>query len=101
MKARGPYRDGSVHVLARQCETCIFRPGNVMNLRRGRVADLVRASLAKDTAIICHDTYKGDRAVCRGFYDRFAARVFPLRFARMLGLIVEQEPPGGAQHGNG
>ena len=86
------YRKGKVHVLAEQCSTCIFRPGNLMNLRRGTVKKLVAAAVADNSAIICHQTL-GTRAsaACRGFYDRHATQ--PLRIADRLGMIEWQELP--------
>lgn len=56
-----------------------------MNLAEGRVDGMVRDSIRKDTAIICHSTLEGDNAVCRGFFDRH--RTQPLRLAERLRLI--------------
>jgi hypothetical protein len=94
----GPYRDGTVHVLSERCSTCVFRPGNLMSLHEGRLADLVEANRAADSALTCHQTlpYSGtgaEPAVCRGYYDAYADDVTPLRFARILNLIIEDPPP--------
>jgi len=88
MSKRGPYRNGRVHVLAEKCPTCIFRPGNVMDLRRGRVAQLVREAKRDESCIICHATLDGGRrraAVCRGFFDLHPTA--PLQIAERLGRI--------------
>jgi len=90
----GPYRDGAVHVLAGQCKTCIFRPGNWMRLQSGRVKGMVADALRDQSAIICHDTlYRTDvrPAVCRGFHDRYSTQ--PLQVAERLGLLVEDPVP--------
>jgi hypothetical protein len=42
------YRNRQVHVLAEQCATCIFRPGNLMELCPGRVRGMVAEATAKD-----------------------------------------------------
>lgn len=53
---------------------------------RGMVED----SLRNDTAIICHSTLSGDRAVCRGFYDSYETT--PLRLAKQLNVVKELNP---------
>lgn len=65
------YRDGKVHVKKVMCKTCIFRPGNKMNLAEGRVEDMVESATSEGGAIICHDTLgTKSHAVCRGFFNR-------------------------------
>lgn len=81
-----PYRNGKVHICSEKCETCIFRPGNRMHLMPGRVKDMVRDSLRKETAIICHSTLDGAQAVCRGFFDRYETT--PLRLAKELKAVT-------------
>lgn len=86
------YRDGRVHVRAEMCETCIFRPGNLMRLGRGRVREMVDAAREAESCIPCHATLYGQaehQAVCRGFYDRHPTQ--PLQVAARLGLIEEDE----------
>lgn len=86
------YRKGSIHVLSEQCATCIFRPGNLMSLRRGTVKKLATAAVADNSAIVCHETLgTSANAICRGFYDRYQTQ--PLAIAKLIGAIVEQEPP--------
>ncbi len=75
-----------MNVLHQQCATCIFRPGNPMHLRPGRVKEMVDACVEHDVHIPCHehmtvfDEWDDDEAmqqinpedpVCRGFYDRY------------------------------
>lgn len=65
-------------VLSERCATCVFRPGNLMHLRPGRLRDLVDRNLAAGALLTCHDTLShGDHpdageAACRGFWDRYA-----------------------------
>ena len=80
------FRDGRVHVQRRMCPTCIFRPGNVMHLAPGRRDQLVADATANQSAITCHETYDGDNAVCRGFFDRHPTT--PLQLADRLDLIT-------------
>lgn len=79
------YRDGKVHVAARLCDTCIFRPGNLMHLEPGRVEDMV-AGCGENGHIPCHKTLDGDRHVCRGFFDRHRNQV--LQVAERLGVVT-------------
>jgi hypothetical protein len=81
-----------VHVQADKCGTCIFRPGNLMHLKPGRVADMVQHALANDSAITCHQTLSGDGALCSGFFTAYAERVLPLRLARALDAITYVQP---------
>jgi hypothetical protein len=74
------------------CDTCIFRPGNLMRLSRGRVAQMVRDATRAEGCIICHDTsYGAEPAVCRGFFDLHPTQ--PLQVADRLGFIEWQRPP--------
>lgn len=89
-----PFRDGRVHVLAEQCSTCVFRPGNLMSLEPGRLRDLVASNVEADSALTCHATlYRDDvpEAICRGFYDRHPT--LPLRLAAALDLLTEDPCP--------
>lgn len=90
----GPYRDGQVHVLDRRCATCIFRPGNPMRLSRGRVAGMVRGAVGNGSAIPCHSTLGTTTpAICRGYWDGYASRVFVLRLAQALGVVTFDPVP--------
>ena len=92
------YRDGKVHILSRKCATCIFRPGNLMQLEPGRVREMVDGAIACDSAIVCHDTLDRrtrENAVCRGFYDRYKNHTLPLRLTQIVGNTEFVEPPNG------
>jgi hypothetical protein len=93
----GPYRDGRVHVLDRMCRTCVFRRGNPMRLRPGRLASMVREAISGGSAIVCHATLPvpGGRAVCLGFWRRHAAEVMALRLAQAWRVVRFVRPPPG------
>ena len=73
-------------LLAELCATCIYRPGNLMRLRRGRLRDITDEAVRSDSYITCHSTLAGmsgaQPAVCRGFYDRFSTN-----FLRVMGRL--------------
>jgi hypothetical protein len=82
------YRDGLVHVLAARCRTCIFRPGNRMDLNPGRVRDMVQVAVARQGMIPCHEVMDTDTpAICRGFYNTNGQRVQALQVAARLDRI--------------
>lgn len=88
------YREGKVHVLAEKCETCIFRPGNRMDLRPGRVREMIAAARRDESAIVCHSTLGKRAAVCRGFYDLEPEPITStLQIAKRLGYLQFQEVP--------
>jgi hypothetical protein len=55
-----------------------------MELKAGRVRQMVDEAKAAQSAIVCHKTLDGDNAVCRGFYDRFPTQ--PLQIAAAMGI---------------
>ena len=81
--------NGKVYVRRTQCETCVFRPGNLMRLSPGRLEGMiVNATRNDDGCIPCHHhLYEGQAVepVCRGFYDRHAT--LPIRLAEMIGIL--------------
>jgi len=88
-----PYRDGYVHVLSERCATCIFRPGNLMELRPGRLADLVQQNRARDAAVPCHSTLDDEQALCRGYVDAYTQHSATLQLAHRLNVIRYVPPP--------
>src|SRR5262245_52950874 len=86
------YRNGKVYVLGEMCPTCIFRGGNLMDLRSGRVKEMVEDATRDESTIVCHSTlYTGAEACCRGFYEKYPTG--PLRLARLLGMVEEVGAP--------
>jgi hypothetical protein len=73
--------------MAERCGSCIFRPGNRMSLRPGRVRDMLREVKVNDGCIPCHETTDNEKqAVCRGQFDTYKSA--PLQIAERLGKIV-------------
>lgn len=88
------FRDGKIFVCREMCETCIFHPGNLMHLQRGRVKDMVTSAIADESAITCHSTLtKEHQAVCRGYFDRYAQSVFSLRLGIAMKIVVNHDIP--------
>lgn len=76
----------AVWVMLSKCASCIFHPGNRMQLSEGRVKGMVEESVARESQIVCHDTLlygftsRLRPAVCRGYADH------PLGRERSLAL---------------
>ncbi len=85
----GPICDEGVRVCADLCPTCIFRPGNLMHLRGGRVKSMVAAAQEADSAICCHEFLGEAEAVCRGWLDRFGPNTILGRLALIAPLPVD------------
>jgi hypothetical protein len=84
---RGPLTPGGLRVCREMCSDCVFRPGNLMRLRPGRVRGMVRDAIRDDSFIPCHQTLDDEQAVCRGFYDRFGDRTLGCRLGHFIGVI--------------
>lgn len=96
--SRPVYDEGKVHVVREKCATCIFRPGNPMHLKPGRVKEMVEACIEDGGPITCHKTlpYAAEQAdqqaVCRGFFDSYKEQVPALLMASAMGVIEEVDP---------
>ena len=89
------YVDGRVFVRRTQCATCIFRPGNLMELAAGRVESMV-AGAGDWGCIPCHHHLYQDadvEPVCRGFFTYHRNTV--LQIAERLDVItfIDEEAP--------
>ncbi len=89
----GPWRDNKLWVLTRKCDTCIFRPGNLMRLQPGRVDDMVNHCIENDTVIPCHSTLDGPRSICRGLYDVHRDDITVMQLAERIGVMEFDDPP--------
>ncbi|MEV0392142.1 hypothetical protein [Polymorphospora rubra] len=90
-------------LLSRQCDTCIFRPGNLMHLSDGRLRELVSKARDDESFIICHDTLPYHRhpdvkpAICRGFADQYSTQGLRL-LERLFGFVEVAPPPTTSDH---
>ncbi|MGK5680195.1 hypothetical protein [Actinoplanes sp. URMC 104] len=85
-------------LLTRMCHTCVFRPGNLMQLSQGRLHELVEQARQAESYIICHSTLPGMApddvapAVCRGFADRYSTQALQA-IERLFGFTEIEPPP--------
>lgn len=87
------YVNGKIYVRATRCETCVFRPHNLMGLEDGRVEEMVREADAAESCIPCHHHLYAEQAiepVCRGYFDRRSSMA--LRLAEAMGIIEFGDP---------
>lgn len=71
-------KDMRVHVQQRMCDTCIFRPGNLMHLEEGRVESMVEGC-GEDGIIPCHEHMDTDTpGVCHGQYTKHRNQVLQI-----------------------
>ena len=100
---------GKPRLLSAQCLTCIGRPGNPMDLRPGRVRQMVRDALTDGSqGIVCHETvpYRGNpagrqAALCRWFWQTYGYRVNFIRVMARLGGWKLVDPPAPARSPDG
>jgi hypothetical protein len=68
-------QDHRLRIKRERCSTCIFRPGNLMELREGRLQDMTDATDATDSNVICHQTIATEAgALCAGSVERRAGQ---------------------------
>lgn len=91
--------DGKLRVLSRQCDTCIFLPGNKMHLSAGRLAGMIAECRERQSFIPCHETMTieedddgdthGDGPICAGFFDKYGQISQLVRiFQRLDGILM-------------
>lgn len=82
--------DDGVRVQAAKCDTCIFRPGNLMHLEPGRVDSMVAECIKEQGTIPCHKTLDDhEQVICRGFYDTHRQDIGLLQVAERMSFIKE------------
>lgn len=75
-----------LRVRRERCATCIFRPGNLMNLNPGRLRDMVAQVREHDSYVVCHQTLSEPLgAVCRGSFDELYTT--PVQIATRLDAV--------------
>lgn len=89
-------------LFSRKCDTCVFHPGNRMDLQPGRLQNLIESNRREGTMLICHKTIDyGDhpevgQTMCRGYFDAYAAESQVVQIMeRICGpqWYVEVDPP--------
>ncbi|MBK3624329.1 hypothetical protein JHN59_05635 [Streptomyces sp. MBT49] len=86
----------TVRVCTEKCTTCIFRPGNLMDLTPGRLAQMIRDAIANEGHIVCHSTLGTDAsAICAGYaaHPRGRAASLALRLVRAGVLTIQPVTP--------
>lgn len=92
----GDYELGKSRLCAKQCSTCIFRPGNPV-MSAERLGEFTAEVVLAQSFIPCHSTYPplapagAKPAICRGFFNRHKTRT--LRLMEVMWGFVEVEPP--------
>lgn len=79
-------------VFKEMCGTCVFRPGNLMQLRPGALKRVVDANLATGTLLMCHTTTHGqapEEIACKGFFDRYGERQMVVQVINRIGSFQE------------
>lgn len=80
------YRDGKVHVLKRQCKTCIFGTRSPVDIERTQ--GMKEEADRDNSTIVCHSTLLNedqDNAACRGYFDQRSSAT--LRLAESMGVV--------------
>ena len=87
------FRDGKIHVMREKCANCLLSPDRLVS--GARAAEIVRSTKDDDGATFtCHRaSMAGEDAICRGWYDKFAASDMVLRLAESMGVIEEVDDP--------
>lgn len=82
-----------LRIMAEPCSTCIFRPGNPMRLKSGRVKGMVAAVVETDSFTTCHQTLTGEYppALCHGMTQRHEGQI--VRIFKSLDHIDRVSPP--------
>ncbi|MFL6113216.1 MAG: hypothetical protein ACJ786_17935 [Catenulispora sp.] len=100
---------GKLYLVSRKCHDCVFAPrGQCLDLGAGRLKTLTDGLRGRDDFLLCHNTYApleptaAQPAICRGFFDAHGTETTAIRLARLLGLMVEIDPPaaGNTSHTN-
>jgi hypothetical protein len=90
---------GLSRLLSDKCATCILRAGDKMHLGPERLRAIIDGALAAGSFVVCHDTltYGSNPgfgpAICRGFYEAYAARSPALILLSAFRRLTEVEPP--------
>lgn len=84
--------ESKLRLMAAMCSTCIFRPGNLMDLERGRVRGMLAEVRRNDSYVPCHKTLGTGRpsAVCKGSSEAHMGQLERIAY-RLGGPILVTE----------
>lgn len=93
---------GKLYLASDQCHDCVFaKAGRCLDLGPGRLKELAGDLRRRDDFLLCHNSYEplgpvgAQPAICRGFFDAYGVEITAIRMAKILGLLVEIDPPAG------
>ena len=91
---------GKPRLMREMCATCVFRAGNPMKLRPGRLEELIKANIGPQAqGLHCHETLpygqhpKFGLAFCQGFYKAAGHLANFIRICERLGGFTLVDPP--------
>lgn len=97
-----PYRDGRVHVMSDKCSTCVFHPGNRMNLSPGRLKGMTDHVQESGVVFSCHQTlpysgakhreHYGGSALCAGAMEAYGDRSPQIQLALAMDVVTYVDP---------
>ena len=83
-----------MNVYKTPCTNCLFTKNRLVSEERAK--DIVSECLENDTWFICHkSSIEGGNTCCSSFYQNHQKDVFPLRLAKLIGIIEFIETPMG------
>jgi hypothetical protein len=92
---------GKPRLMREMCATCVFRPGNPMHLRPGRLKQLIQSNTGPEAhGLICHKTLSYSEnphfgaAFCYGFFEKYGDLANFIRICKRLGGFTLVDPPG-------
>ncbi|WP_194909602.1 hypothetical protein [Catenulispora rubra] len=95
---------GKLYLASDQCHDCVFaKAGRCLDLGPGRLKELAGDLRRRDDFLLCHNTYAplgppgAQPAICRGYFDAYGVEITAIRMAKILGLLVEIDPPAAPQ----
>lgn len=79
----------TVRVCDDLCSTCIYRPGNLMHLKPGRLQGMTDEAVEQEGHVVCHQTLgTTEPAICAGFARHPLGRLRSLALRLVRGGIL-------------
>lgn len=101
-KIKVVWDDNKVHVLKRQCATCIFWPDERAAVGAERRDGMLKACQNEDTIVPCHEWMDTKTpVVCRGLFNQreVGPGIAVLQIAERLGFVVYDDLGDGPGFG--